>query len=140
MPNDQQIVLEQRGKQRQGQHIKQGDGHQPALDQPLVRHDIAQPLGVPSARQGGHAQVKDQPGGEQQVQPIAVDEGSDKNKQGQHQNAAIQQAGFALKLLDRGLQVYGFPVQGRDARRPDGVGAAQHSIAADLWPQAQGKA
>jgi hypothetical protein len=81
-------------------------------------------LDIPARRQRAHAQVQDQPAGEQHVHALAVDQRRGQHEQGQHDHAAVQQARFAVILLDRQDQLFGRPLHGGQARRAHEGGAA----------------
>ena len=112
------------------------------MQEPGYRHVMPQPALIPAGGQGAHAQVDQQPHGKQHIAGVAVDQGGDEDKQHQHQDAALQQAGVVLEGLDGRLQRGLVPLQHAQARWADKVGAAQHRRAGlqALQPQAKAAA
>ena len=86
---------------------------------------MTQPLHVPAGGDRPHAKRHDQPGCEQYIDGLPVDQRGHQHEHGQHDQAAVQQARPAMELMHGPLQRLGRPGGCRQPGRADEGGAAE---------------
>ncbi len=134
-----QVLLEQVLVQRDGQEAVDRHGERAGRKQPWRGHQVAQPLHIPAGRDGPHPERDHQPGGEQHVQRLPVDQCRHQHEHAQHHQAAFEQAQVAVELQHRGLQIGLRPPVGLQPRRADEAGAAKNALARAGLGQAEAR-
>src|SRR3546814_12505416 len=85
-------MVEQLSKQRVSQQIVSSNGYLSYERHPLQWNASSQPLSVPPHGQRATTQIAHEPGGQQQVDPLAIGNCADKDEQCDGQPSALKHA------------------------------------------------
>src|SRR3546814_11637250 len=85
-------MVEQLSKQRVSQQIVSSNGYLSYERHPLQRNASSQPLSVPPHGQRAKTQIAHEPGGQQQVDPLAIGNCDDQDEQCDGQQSALKHA------------------------------------------------